>query len=633
MLDIEKQKEIIEDCRKFLKRSSDRFADDINDEERALEIAGGNFWDEETKKRWALWDASANKDRLPCISYNNISPQVNAISSPFSRSPFHVNVVVKDENGKRIQDLIVKIEGSNNAKMVYQQAMTRGVKCKAGFVVVGAELSSDNSVIPKVEFISNQKMVAFDPDCITPSGEDAEEGALVSYISLKKAVRLYGEAIPGDFPNSQPRMSFNGISAWPDKEDKIQLVKYFVKGHPIKVDENGSDVVNPETGEAVEDETKTCVKMYTICGDNVIGDAVELMTDIIPIVRFAGYEDYDREYGTIYTGYVQKMYTHIEQMSLALTMQATRMRRCSNVRLIAGAKAYEGCEQYFADFESGSALGVIFNDKNGGSAPTIVNDTFPTSDISSVLQEGRQTMQECSGVNLAGINTTERTAYEVMQQQVNSESNVQELYLHAENACHTIGKIMLGILNNGVVPEFTLEGGPSVITSQMKERAEIQAIASMVPQEHQELLAIRMAETITSETGKAIAQDLKANCQQKLTEGQDVGTLMNVCEKMKGMLEEYTQQLEQVTKERDELMQTNQTLEMQLQSSKASLALDTLKFRQQMNKDEAQLEVQNAEAAKKLAQKDDELAIKAMNVKAENERKNFELMQKMQGRY
>lgn len=614
---------IIERCKKFLKRSSARYNDDIDDQERALEVAGGNFWDDKNKKKWSIVDKKG-EDIIPTIAYNNISPQVNAIASPFSRSPFHVNVINKDERGKALQELIGKLESSNNSKMVYQQAMTRGVTCAAGYVVVGSTFDN-GSIMPNIEFISDQKMVAFDPDCITPDGSDAEEGALVSYISVNKARREYGQdVIPRDYPRSQPKMSFVGIDAWSDRTDKVQLVKYFVKDKEMLLDGQGN-VIYDELGNIMKGK-RTVVYVYTICGDYVVEGPIQLDTDIIPIIRFAGYNDYDSQYGQTYTGYVQKMSSYIEQMSLALTMQAVRMRRCSNVRIVSGVSASEGCEGYFEDFEKGAAIALLYNDKKGAAPPTIMNDTFPTNDISAVLQEGRQTMQECSGVNLAGINTTERTAYEVMQQQVNSESNVQELYLHAEAACHSIGQILLGIMNNGVVPDFTLEGGPAVITAQMKERAEIQAIASMVSPEQQVLLAIRMAETITSETGKAIAQDLKANCPLQLAEGQDIGTVMNAASKMKEQVEQVMQELEQMKAENEELKKTNFQLEMQLSDTKASRELDIAKFQAQMNKDEAQLAIENAEAAKKLAQKDDEIAIDAMNAAEENRRKNAKMM-------
>lgn len=609
---------IIKKCQAFLTRSSARYSKDIEEQVRALVVAGGRFWDDDMKKRWSIVDDNGN-DLIPAIAYNNISPQTNAIASPFCRSPFHVNIIDKtDDVNKELQKKVSKVEGSNNSKMVYQKAMTRGVTCSAGYVVIGTEFDKKNTLMPNLEFVSNQKMVAIDPDCITPDCSDAEEGALISYIGLNKAKREYGDdVVPSDFPNTQPTLSFNDISCWATRENQIQLVRYFCKDRNIVRDEFGNVMYDEITGQPLKGD-RTVVNMYTICGNKVVSDVVEMDTDIIPIVRFAGYNDYDEEYGQVYTGYVQKMGSYIEQMSLALTMQATRMRRCSNVRIVAGNSAVEGCEGYFVDFEKGSSIGLIYNDKGGANAPTIINDTFPTNDISAVLQEGRQTMQECSGINLAGINTTERTAYEVMQQQVNSESNVQEIYLNAEAACHTIGKILLSIMNGGVVPEFTLEGGPSVITAQMKERAEIQAIASMVPAEHQELLAMRMASTITSDVGKAIEQDLKANCGLNLAGEQDIGTVINACEKMKAQLDETMKELQQAKSELEDLQKQNYSLEMQLADNRASRELDERKFEAQMAKDEAQLSIENAEASKKLAQEDDRIALRARKDERDN---------------
>ena len=618
----EQEESIIEKCKKFLKRASDRWCSDIDDQELALEVAGGNFWGVgENKKRWAILD-NEGKDLIPTIPYNNISPQVNAIASPFSRSPFHINVIDKTEEtgGKTVQDAISKIESSNNAKNVYQRAFTRGVTCAAGYIVVGTSLA-DGKIVPSIEFVADQKQVAIDPDCIDPSGCDAEEGALVSYMSVVKAKREYGDDIvPMDYPSGQPQMSFVGIKAWQDKTDKVQLVRYF---HKVT-----QQVADPQTGMPVK---KTFVRMHTICGEREVREPVDMMTDVIPIVRFAGYTDYDSEYGQVYTGYVQKMMPQIEQMSVALTMQALRMRRCSNVRGVVGKSATEGCEEYFTDFEKGSAMWLTWNDKAGASAPVLVNDSFNTADITAALQEGRSTMQECTGVNLAGLDTKERTAYEIMQQQINSESNVQELYIHAEAACHALGRIMLGILNDGDVPQFTLEGGPNVITTKMKIRSEIQAIAEMADPAHKELCAIRLAETIDSDVAKNLAQDLKANTELKLTDGQDIGTMMNVAEKLKAQLDEAMKQLEQANAEKQELERRNYELELAQQNMKAQQEVQNIQFQQQMKLREAELAAKNATAAAKIAADERKLAIDAQKAVDANRQQTARILSQQRG--
>jgi regulator of replication initiation timing len=293
--------------------------------------------------------------------------------------------------------------------------------------------------------------------------------------------------------------------------------------------------------------------------------------------------------------------------------------------VIAGKRATNGCEGYFEDFENSSALTLVYNDTDGAAPPQIHTDTFATNDISAVMQQGRQSMQDISGVNLAGIDTTQRTAYEVMQQQLNSESNVQRLYLHAEEACHMLGHIMLGILNKGVVPEFTLEGGPAVITANMKARAEIQAVAEMVNPEHKELCAIRLAKTIDSPEAKGLEQDLKANCGLQLTEGQDVGGLINAIEKMKQQLDQATQQLQEVTQQNQELEKQNYELNMQMGNMKGQQQLDWMKFQAQMNKDEAEMAAKDVQAAKKLEQEDERLALDAMRTMGDQKRANAKL--------
>ena len=605
------QDALLRKIKAFLKRASDRWASTIDNQQTALEIASGGFWDvNDNRKRWAMVDKDG-KELIPTIPYNNVDSQCNAIASPFSKSGFHVNIIDKTGTNQQLQDKITKIEGDSQAKNTYQRAFTRGVKCAAGYVLVGTVLDHEQ-VAPNLEFISNQAMVAFDPDCIKASGDDAEEGALISYISVHKARREYGEdVIPHDYPTGQPTLSFADIPAWGNKVNKVQVVRYFCK--------ESETVVDPQTGTP---RKVTFVRMYSVCGNRMIAEPVKLTTDTIPIVRFAGYEAYDREYGEVFTGYVQKMLPDIEEMSLARTMQGVRMRRCSNVRVVAGKSVTEGCEGYFEDFESASSLALIYNDKTGGQPPTIHTDTFATEDINAVMQQGRQSMQDITGVNLAGIDTTQRTAYEVMQQQVNSESNVQALYLHAEEACHTLGHIILGILNNGVVPEFTLEGGPSVITSNMKTRSEIQAIADMVAPEHKELCAIRMAKTIDSPAAKGLEQDLKANCGLQLTGDQDIGTVINACEKMKQQLDQTMQQLQELTQQNQELEKQNYELNLQMSNMKGQQQLDLYKFQAGMAKDEAEMASKDMQVAKKLEQEDERIALDAAKAIGQNQRDN-----------
>ena len=185
------QDALLRKIKAFLKRASDRWASTIDNQQTALEIASGGFWDvNDNRKRWAMVDKDG-KELIPTIPYNNVDSQCNAIASPFSKSGFHVNIIDKTGTNQQLQDKVTKIEGDSQAKNTYQRAFTRGVKCAAGYVLVGTVLDHEDNAVPNLEFISNQAMVAFDPDCIKASGDDAEEGALISYISVHKARSEY----------------------------------------------------------------------------------------------------------------------------------------------------------------------------------------------------------------------------------------------------------------------------------------------------------------------------------------------------------------------------------------------------------------------------------------------------------
>ena len=59
-----------------------------------------------------------------------------------------------------------------------------------------------------------------------------------------------------------------------------------------------------------------------------------------------------------------------------------------------------------------------------------------------------------------------------------------------------------------------------------------------------------------------------------------------------------------------------------MSNMKGQQQLDLMKFRAQMNKDEAQLAAENMQAAKKLEQEDEKLAIEAMKTNNEQRRAN-----------
>ena len=72
------------------------------------------------------------------------------------------------------------------------------------------------------------------------------------------------------------------------------------------------------------------------------------------------------------------------------------------------------------------------------------------------------------GIPLTGLDSTgkmpERTATEILRQQISKESNTANYYNNAFRACRAIAKILIQFVS-GQDLKFTLENGPSDVCS------------------------------------------------------------------------------------------------------------------------------------------------------------------------
>ena len=84
-MEIENENEIIKECQDFLTDSATAFGTDMARQTEQLEMFGGNFWTDNTKKTYRR----TNKLR-PNLHFSNWEVLKNASVSPFSRSPYHI---------------------------------------------------------------------------------------------------------------------------------------------------------------------------------------------------------------------------------------------------------------------------------------------------------------------------------------------------------------------------------------------------------------------------------------------------------------------------------------------------------------------------------------------------------------
>ena len=173
--------EIIEKCREFLQRSSSKYSTEITKQVSDLEAFNGNFWTDEVKKVYRR----TNKRKF-CLHFSDWSVLANAIVSPYATSPWHTELSNRKAGLKDIQESINNVESDSDLKFELKKALLRAVVCGAGYAVVTTiadEVTGEPTIA--VEFVVRQSSVALDPMVERCDASDAEEGAIVNYISSR----------------------------------------------------------------------------------------------------------------------------------------------------------------------------------------------------------------------------------------------------------------------------------------------------------------------------------------------------------------------------------------------------------------------------------------------------------------
>lgn len=544
------EESILEKCLSFLKRSSNKYSSEISRQIRDLESFSGNFWTDDLKKKYNR----TSKKKL-CLTFSDWSVLANAIASPYSNSPWHIGLLSRKDIFEELQNQINTLEQDNDYKYVCKQAVLREIVCGAGFAVVTTDIdyiSGEPKVI--IEFVQRQDSVALDPDIETVDGSDAEEGAIVNYISINKAKRLYGEdVLPFDYPRAIPKMNFIGIDQWQNEVDKVQVVSYYRKN------ENGT------------------VTYYKICGNKVI-EEIELPIKFIPIIRFAGYQNYGSD-GLKYTGIVDKTYSLQLGLNIAYSTLMERANRSIKANLIASTDAVEGLDAYYKKMSDEDGLMILHN--KGTAAPTPLIEQFQTADLSDVINQTRNLIADVIGVPLTGvIGAQDKTATEILVQQTNQESNVANFYDNAYKATRSIGRIVIEMLNGGNDVLFELENGPDIITTNLKRRQELQSVAQLIPPEMQPIVAVHMLETIDSNFSEQIKSDVIANLNAnlKLTTPAQDPVAIHQMNQMQQLLDNTMNELENTKMALAEKEKENDMLNIQMMNQKQQMLIDYQKW-------------------------------------------------------
>lgn len=540
------EREIIEACNNFLIKSDNRFANTISRAVDDMRRYSGDFWTKEYRKKYK------RKNRVN-LSLNNWNPMANAISSPMSNSPWHIELVNKEKEFEEIQKAIDTVEADTDTKSALVDAFRKAVLTGYGYLVVSTD-TDEYTGLPKVivETASHIDAIAFDPSCNTVEGADAEEGAVINYMPVKKAKRLFGaDVVPMAYPDVSTYINFASFKQWEVPEDSVAVISYYVK-------ENDG------------------VMFYKIVGDKVVQN-VKLPIKFIPIIRLAGNEIYESDQIN-YNGIIQQTLTLELGANIAYSSLIERVGRSAKANIMANVDAIDGLEKNLAAMNQDDTVAVLWK---GEHQPVLLTEGFETGDLQNTISTCRTLMEDTLGIPLTGIiDQRERTATEILRQETSKESNTASYYNNAYKAVRTLGKIVIELLNDGNDLQFTLENGPSVITREMKARQELSAMGTIMPDEMKPILAKYFADTLKNDLGEELSRNIVANLPSNLkfiADNQDPAAVhtMNM---MQAQMEQTMAALEASQQQVYELQKQLDAAQLSMMNQREQRILDFNKF-------------------------------------------------------
>ena len=543
--------EIIQKVVDFLKESSNYYSTSVKDRVECERMFSGDFWTDERMRDW-------KRTKKICEHLSQWGVFESAISSPLTASPWHAQL--EDQSAlPEIQEAINAIEADSDAKDAFQNAFAKAVDIGAAYIIVTTvpdEFTGEPKIVP--ECVDDPAAVALDPTVVKASARDAEQGAVVNWISIQKAKRLYGkDIVPYDFPRVLPVLYHIG-DQWQNRpEHCVPIVTYYEKNESNTVD------------------------MYKLCGDKVV-EHVSLPTTMIPIFRFAGYK-VTKLRKVDYIGIVRKTYSLQLGLNLAYSTMLGRMNRSPKANFMFPAGAMDGLEEYLERCTEDDSLAVVFNPVDG-QGPVQLKEAFETGDLQNVINTTQQLMAAVLGVPPTGIQGSvaggvdvQRTATEVLEQASNRESNVACLYSHAYEAMRAIWMCVIEMLNGGERIKFKLEAGPDVITANMKRRQELQVMAGMLPPQLQPILAKYYADTLSTDDAKMLSKDIVANMDPtiKLVNDGDLDEYaIHEIKQIKFVADQAMEELETTKAENEDLKRQIQSLFTELANKREDRQLE-----------------------------------------------------------
>lgn len=571
--------ELYKDIEEFLSDSSSHYSNDMTRAKHDLEFFSGGE---------AMWEGQTyftrGQNRV-MMTHSELPKYVGAIQSAALKSPYHNEVTyeVNDDKDTRelsdIQGAIDRIEAENGYKNVLLKALYQDIITGIGAVDL-TTVMGDDGVTPKIviEHIRDVGTIAWDPSCEEDDMSDAEQCAIVTWMSKRKAARKYGQQVCDLHADE---MKFGSQFRQDTNDDShVPVITYYEK----------------------EDDG---VHVHKLVGKYEIEDELILNISHIPVFKMSGYPVM-RNGKFVTVGIVDRVKELQVGVNLAYSTLIERLNRSVKAGYICEIEAIEGLQDQIKKLSSGDV--PLFLYKKGFNAPQQIVEQFQVADLQQVITSSQSLISSTIGVPTQGVNgvdSVQKTATESVLQQENAESNVSVFYQALSNVSRLIGTTVCELISGTTQLPYLVKvvNGPEVITRNSRRRLELNTMSQMVPDPLKPIIAKYYAETLDDSIGTDLAANITANLDPniKLVEKDQDPDTLHIQQQAKMMIDEQQEIIKKLQEEKMQLEQENQTLNLSLIDNREARSVDLAKAlmenERQAAKDRAEIALKSAQVA------------------------------------
>lgn len=551
---IENIEGLLEDYKKFQKRSHDYYKDFYERIRDDRDFLSGKHFDETDDKRFG-------KSRLKG-QIDIVSNTIRAIANQYSTSPY--TWVTSDE---AVNNLASNFLNETNIKSNLAQGLRNAVGFGLGYIVLTTEEDRNGNVVPTLYSVPKVTNVFYDPDSAQIDGSDACKCIIVDIKSKDYIRSTYGDEFVTE-KNKKPLFDIDDEYG----EDEMPVITYYVKG-------------------------KGTVTIYKLLNSGLLEEPVELMLDRLPVIPIYGEEIFIDD-KLSYRGIVRQVKPIQKLIDYTYSQLCERLAKSPKNAWIGTKEALEGYEDYYKNFDKSVNPLLIFNKydsaKKENQPPQRQDMTIQYADLTTVLQNSLGLMQNITGVSSVGIpdQKAEITATEALISAKSYSNNIRNFFDNLKESFKSAGFVFLQLL--GLDFDVRVEQGPEDQMSRQSARAELMQLAQLVPEEKR--LDLVGAITSTLDNNQFIRKFNMA-----LFEGTSP-EIVRMQQQMQQMQAQFQEQLQQQQQANEELQKQLQQAQIQIvameNSNKSNIIIEQMRIQADLQKEAMKLQA-NAEGEEK----------------------------------